>query len=153
MELSKRGAEFIAKWEGFSPTAYMDENDGWTIGYGHLIRPGDGLNQNSVLTKEQALALLLSDSKAFAATVRGQITAPLSQNQFDALVSLVYNIGPGQFSSSTVRARINNYDTPEAIAEAWARWNKDDGQFVQGLANRRAEEIEMYFEPSKKKLC
>lgn len=152
MKTSQSGIEFIAQWEGFSATAYMDANDGWTIGYGTLIDTAAEQHLiGATITKEQALELKKRDLGAFEAAVRGNITAPLNQNQFDALVSLVYNIGPGQFRSSTVVKRINNYDSRERIAEAWKRWNKDDGEFVQGLANRRAAEVELYFSQPKKK--
>lgn len=151
MRTSRKGVEFIAQWEGFSATAYMDANDGWTIGYGHLIVPGEEHLINATLTKAQALELKKKDLGVAEAAVRGQVSAPLNQSQFDALVSLIYNIGSGNFSSSTVKQRINSYDTKERISEAWQRWNKDDGHFVQGLANRRKAEVEMYYSQPKKK--
>jgi lysozyme len=151
MKTSANGVAFISKWEGFSGTAYMDDNDGYTIGYGHLIKPNESHLINATLTKAQALDLLQADAGMAEATVRGQVSAPLNQNQFDALVSLIYNIGSGNFSGSTVKKRINAFDTPERIAEAWQRWNKDDGHFVQGLANRRKAETELYASDEKKK--
>lgn len=153
MNTSDNGLEFIARWEGFSPTAYMDNNDGWTIGYGTLIDTTEEayLLPPKVITKEEALELKKRDLGAFEATIRGNVIPKLNQNQFDALVSLVYNIGPGNFRSSTVLRRINAYDTPERITEAWKWWNKDDGQFVQGLMNRREAEVELYQKIDQKK--
>lgn len=130
----------------------MDANDGWTIGYGTLIDTAEeAYLLNATLSKEEALELKKKDIGRFESTIRGYVSAPLNQNQFDALVSLVYNIGSGNFRDSTVLKRINNYDTPERIKEAWEWWNKDDGQFVQGLANRREAETELYFSSVKKK--
>lgn len=153
MKTSENGLKFIAQWEGFSATAYMDDNDGWTIGYGTLIDTASEAHLiNATITKAEALELKKKDVGFIEAAIRGQISVELNQNQFDALVSLIYNIGSGNFKNSTVRARINNRDTPERIAEAWGWWNKDDGRFVQGLANRREKEIELYLtQPQKKK--
>jgi lysozyme len=151
MKTSDKGIAFIAQWEGFSPTAYMDDHDGWTIGYGHLIKPSENHLINATLTKEQALALKKQDVGIAEAAIRGQVSAPLNQNQFDALVSLIYNIGSGQFSGSTVKRRINSYDTKENITEAWQRWNKDDGKVVQGLINRRKAETDLFNSVDEKK--
>jgi lysozyme len=153
MKTSDNGIRFIARWEGFSPTAYMDKNDGWTIGYGTLIDTEQEFYLiNSTISKEKALELKKRDIGRFEAAVRGQVTAPINQNQFDALVSLVYNIGPGNFQDSTVLKRINRIDTKKRIKEAWEWWNKDDGKVVQGLINRREAETALYFSEVKKKV-
>jgi len=151
MKTSDKGIAFIAQWEGFSSTAYMDDNDGWTIGYGHLILPSESHLITATLTKEQALILKKKDAGIAEAAIRGQVRAPLSQNQFDALVSLIFNIGSGQFSGSTAKKRINAYDTKENITEAWQRWNKDDGKVVQGLVNRRKAETDLFYSDEEKK--
>ena len=152
MKTSSNGLAFIAQWEGFSATAYMDDEDGWTIGYGTLIdEDKEAYLINATISESEALELKKKDVAFVESVIRGQVGAPLNQNQFDALVSLIYNIGSGQFQDSTVRARINNYDTPENIAEAWKRWKKDDGVVVQGLINRRAKEVELFQTQPKKK--
>lgn len=152
MRTSDKGIKFISQWEGFSPTAYMDDNDGYTIGYGHLIQGQDEQwLVGATITKEQALELLKKDVGIAEASVYTWVTAPLNQNQFDALVSLIYNIGGGQFRTSTLRTRINLNDTKERITEAWQRWNKDDGRVVQGLVNRRKAETDLFFTPEDEK--
>jgi lysozyme len=153
METSTNGLSFISKHEGWSATAYMDANDGWTIGFGHLIQePAESYLINKTITKYEGLALMRADTSFAASVIRSNVKPPLNQNQFDALVSLVYNIGIDLFKNSTVLKRINSMDTPERISEAWKRFNKDDGKVLAGLVKRRAEEVELYYsDPDLKK--
>lgn len=152
MKTSNNGLKFIARWEGFSPTAYLDANDGYTIGYGTLI---DEANEQHLLTatitEAEALELKRKDVERFEATVRGAVTAPINQNQFDALVSFVYNVGPEAFKKSTLVKRINTNAPKEEITRQFMRWVNDDGQPVQGLINRREAEAELYHSPDLKK--
>ena len=151
MTLSDNGTKFITQWEGFRPTAYQDVAGYWTIGYGHLILPNEQHLRTATLTKEQALALKKKDAGIAEAAIRGQVSAPLNQNQFDALVSLIFNIGSAAFRDSTVKARINAFDTEERITEAWHRWKNAGGKTVPGLVNRRKAETELFFTDEKKK--
>lgn len=151
MEISQRGLDFIAEFEGFSATAYLDENDGWTIGYGHLIQPNEAHLRTAPLTKEQALDLLRQDAGRAQASVRGMVQKQLNQNEFDALTSLVFNIGSGQFSSSTVLRVINEGADKATVSEAWKRWKWDDGQVLPGLVRRRQAEVDMYYQDDLKK--
>lgn len=95
------------------------------------------------LTPAQEQALLARAVAPFAQTVRDAVTVPLSQNQFDALVSFAYNIGSPAFRGSTALARLNAGDTAGA-AEAMGWWNKSDGAVVPGLVNRRADEVALF---------
>jgi lysozyme len=151
MTLSDNGIKFITQWEGFSPIAYKDVAGYWTIGYGHLILPNEQHLMAATLTKQEAMSLKKKDAGIAEAAIRGQVLAPLNQNQFDALVSLIFNIGSAAFRDSTLKERINAYDTQERITEAWLRWNRAGGRFVQGLANRRKAEAELFFTDEKKK--
>ncbi len=120
--------------------------DGATIGYGHLIKPGEDFSKG--LTEQQALELYRQDLQDAQNIVRNNIQVPLTQNQFDALTSLAYNIGSGNFSPSTIVKYVNGaneekleYPTPEA---AWKAWNKSRGKVMRGLINRRNDEWEMF---------
>jgi lysozyme len=88
---------------------------------------------------------LARDVVRFEQAVKDCIRIPLEQWQFDALVMLAFNIGASGFCNSTVVARINAKDAKERISEAWGRWKMAGGQVVQGLINRRAKEIDLYF--------
>lgn len=106
-------------------------------------------NKNLIsLTGAQEKALLRQTVEPYAAKVRDAIKVPVTQNQFDAMVSLAYNIGTGKdgFAGSTALARLNAGDAKGA-AEAMTWWNKSDGQVSQGLVNRRADEVELFNTP------
>jgi lysozyme len=155
MRTSRNGLNHIKQYEGFSATAYQDVAGLWTIGYGHLIKSNENHLHSATLTEEQAIELLAQDVRTAEQAVRANVVVELNQNQFDALVSLVFNIGSGAFSGSTVLSRINVNESVERITEAWLRWNKArvNGQLqvVPGLVNRRESEIELYFSALKKK--
>jgi lysozyme len=99
---------------------YLDAVNVGTIGYGHVIRSFE-MNRfrGAKLTEEEATALLEDDLKSREETVNNAIDVTLRQNQFDMLVSLVYNIGSGAFNSSTVKRRINNQENEDRIKEVW----------------------------------
>lgn len=146
--LSAAGALMISEFEGFSATLYDDPAGHCTIGYGHLVHRGR-CNGNEPaafrrgLTQEQARRLLREDARPFGEAVNTRVTVPLSQPQFDALVSFVYNLGPGNFASSTLLRRLNagEYD---AVPEELARWVKAGGKTLAGLVRRRAVEGELF---------
>lgn len=142
MNVSRRGIEIIKQFEGFKADAYPDPGTGgepWTIGYGTTkgIRPG------MTVTQEQATAFLARDVALFSAEVERLVKVPLTQNQHDALVSLVYNIGPGAFAKSTLLKKLNagRYDD---VPSEMARWNKAGGRVLNGLVRRRAAEAELW---------
>lgn len=154
MKISKQGIDFIKKHESLRLEPYYDVAGLLTIGYGHLIKPSEYFDKIS----EQEAELILKNDLAVSEQAVNQYAvqyAKLDQNQYDALVSLVFNIGTGNFKSSTVLERIVSGRTKEEIVEAWKWWNKatinGQKQVVQGLLNRREEETQFYLSFPKKK--
>ena len=140
---SRNGLALMQQFEGLCLTAYQDCVGVWTIGYGHTGRDVHaGLN----ITEEQALDLLMRDSAAAAAAVNRLVTAKLTQNQFDALVSFVYNLGQGSLASSTLLRMLNAGDHAGA-ADQFPRWNKAGGVVVAGLQRRREAERALFMAP------
>lgn len=135
--LSPVGLEKIKAFEGFSATAYPDHK-GYSIGYGHLIKVGDGLSRASRVSPEQALQLLAGDIGWAVAAVNQAVHVGLAQQQFDALVSLCFNIGESAYKSSTLVKRINSGDT--GAAAEFDRWVHSSGQVNSTLVARRAQE-------------
>jgi|GEM_PF-2726635 len=140
MTLSKKGIEFISSHEQFKEIKYRDVGGNETIGYGHLIL--DGEKYPKPITKEDATKLLEKDIKFAISAVNEAVTVPLKQNEFDALVSLTFNIGIGAFKSSTI-LKIINSGKPIAIDD-FKVWNKVNGQTNQGLSIRRQDEFKLY---------
>ncbi|MCD7971370.1 MAG: lysozyme [Candidatus Azobacteroides sp.] len=140
MTTSKHGIDFIASHEGLSLTAYKCPAGIWTIGYGHT----KGVKEGDIVTLKKAREFLKDDLKDAEKAVNANLSG-LTQNQFDALVSFVFNVGSGNFSSSTLlkKAKVNPND-PD-IANEFAKWNKGGGKVLPGLTRRRKEEAELYF--------
>jgi lysozyme len=148
MRTSEEGRKFITRHEGLRLKPYKDVAGFWTIGIGHLIdleNEQDLLDPNGI-TIEEADQLLANDLYNTEHYVGTLVDVDLKQNEFDALVSLIFNIGPGNFQGSTVRSRINGGDTIDNISEAWQRWNKAGRplKVYPGLVKRREEEVELY---------
>jgi len=144
MDFSNSGLNLVRQFEGFSATPYRDA-DGWSIGYGHFILPGETY---TVIDEAQADALLRADVAKAEQIVRSHVTVPLTQSQFDALVSFVYNVGGPpryQFENSTLLRLLNAGDY-SAAAEQFKRWNspKSPPQVVAVLTDRRAQERELF---------
>ncbi len=137
---SRRGAELIASFEGFVPHPYRDAVGVWTIGYGHTS--GVGPNTPPV-TKAKALELLMSDASGAADVVRKHVRVPVNQAEFDALVSLTFNIGAGAFASSTVLRELNAHHRFRAGA-AFLLWVKGGGITLPGLVRRRIAERKLF---------
>ena len=147
MKTSIEGIRFLKKWEGTRLEVYKDAGGQDTIGVGHLILPGEIF---SVITKEEAEALLKKDLVRFENAVNQGVTVSLSQNQFDALVSYAFNIGVNAFLSSNLLKLINGNAGEDAITQWWVNhYVTAGGVFVQGLQNRRIAEAEMYFSEKK----
>jgi lysozyme len=123
MAIAKSTLDFITKEEGARNRAYKDTKGLWTIGVGHLIKDDEKDLINSTLTNDQVEELLRSDLKWCSEAVESSVKVPLSQNQFDALYSLCFNIGATAFKNSTVVKRINANDLKGA-ADAILMWNK-----------------------------
>lgn len=144
---SVKGINFIKQREGFRDKRYRDEAGLWTIGYGHLIRPGEPYDANYTMSETEATELLKEDLASAENAVRSSVDVPLTPGQFDALVSLAFNIGNNAFRSSTLVKLLNQRDY-EGAWRQFDRWNKVtiNGEKVvsKGLAKRREMEKQLF---------
>lgn len=140
MKTSPKGIALIKEFEGLRLKAYKCPGGVWTIGYGHTagVRPG------MVISERQAEDFLKDDLIAFEEYLNG-LGLTLNQNQFDALVSLIYNIGIGNFQKSTLlrKARLNPNDN--SIMDEFLKWVYSKGRVLPGLQRRRLREMKLYF--------
>lgn len=143
MQVSASFQRHIELLEGFRAKAYRDAGGLLTIGYGHLVKPSEGHLKTATLSREQALELLRKDIRWAEETVARYVTVPLKQEQYDALVSFVFNIGPTQFRRSTLLRRLNAGQCC-AVPDELRRWTRAGGRVVQGLVNRRNAEVALY---------
>jgi lysozyme len=144
MVVSLFGIDLICGFEGLRLKAYDDGVGVWTIGFGTTVYPnGIRVKKGDTCTEAQAKAYMVYDLKKFESTVNSAVTVPLNQNQFDALVSLAYNIGPSAFSKSTLVKKLNAGDIRGAV-EQFDVWVNAGGKRMQGLVNRRAKEKEVF---------
>lgn len=140
MSLSQNGLDLIKGFEGLRLNAYQDSAGVWTIGYGHTgpdVRPGMSI------TQAQAEQLLRQDVARFEQAVRDNVRVPLTQNQFDALVSFTYNVGEGALQDSTLLRKLNAGDYAGAQTE-FGRWVYAGGERLEGLERRRAAEAALF---------
>ena len=144
MKTSNKGVEFIKRHEGFRNSAYKCPAGVWTIGYGHT----SGVNSGDVITAMEGGRLLRHDLAHAEAVVNNQ-RVDLTQNQFDALVSFVFNVGSGNFAKSTLLRKLKVDANDPTIASEFRKWDKarQNGilKVLPGLAKRRAEEANLYF--------
>lgn len=112
----------------------------WTIGYGHT---GADVYEGLTITLAQAETLLERDLRTSEGYVNSLVKVGLTQNQFDALVSFVYNVGGGAFKDSTLLRLLNAGDYTGA-ADQLLRWNKAQGKVMAGLIKRRQKERELF---------
>jgi len=152
MQLSEKGLRLIAAFEGCKLRMYNDPVGYCTIGYGHLIHKGKvGTAPKAEapyaagLTQEQAIELLRKDAAVQEAAVNSCIRVPLKQNQFDALVSLCFNIGTGGLKASSLIRYINSGgNNPNEITKLFGLWNRAGGAVHPGLVGRRKTEALVY---------
>lgn len=146
MKTSKEGMKLIEQFEGMRTKAYLCSAKVPTIGIGStLYEDGKKVKIGDTITLERAYSLFSITLKKYEDSVSNNVKSVLNQNQYDALVSLCYNIGPGNFKSSTVLKLVNKNPNDPAITEAFSRWNKAAGVVVKGLVTRRTKEAEYYF--------
>ncbi len=142
MKISQAGLDAIKRHEGLRLTAYHDPASGgdpWTIGYGHTR----DVQRGQTITKEQAEQFLREDLAWVETCIERNVVAPLTQGQYDALCSLIFNIGQAAFTKSTLMRLLNQRDYAGAAAQ-FERWNIAAGQVNLGLTNRRAAERAMF---------
>ena len=149
--LSRKGAEFIAEFEGFFPEPYNDPAGHCTIGYGTLLHTGNCTRADrkewGAISEAKAIEMLRTEANNAWRVIEEFVTVPLNQNKADALISFAYNVGVGAFMSSTLLKRINEQAAPSQIRYEFGRWVKAGGQTLPGLVRRRAAEADLYFTP------
>lgn len=139
MKTSNTGVKLIQQWEGYRDTAYGDVGGVCTIGWGHTTNVCEG----DVIDKETALAYLKEDIEHAEKALERIVKVDLTSNQFDALVSWVFNVGQTAASNSTL-VRLLNEEKYEYVPEQLARWNKVKGKPISGLIKRRAAEAVLW---------
>ena len=139
LSLSAQGLDLVKRFEGLRLGAYQDAAGVWTIGYGHTgnVRPGQRI------AEAQAEQLLRKDVSWAEEAVRKNVDVPLSQGQFDALVSFTFNLGAGALQRSTLLRKLNAGDHAGAQAE-FGRFVHAGGHVLPGLVRRRADEAELF---------
>lgn len=144
MNTSDAGRKAIMQREGVRLTAYRDSVGILTIGVGHTAAAGYPAPQpGMVITAGECDDILRRDLRKFETAVNAAITRPMTQNQFDAFVSLAFNIGPGAFKGSSVVRYFNTGDNEKA-AQAFMMWDKAGGHVLPGLAKRRLSEMQQF---------
>lgn len=141
--VTQEGLSLIKRFEGFSPTIYMDAAGLPTIGYGHLLRPNEAEMFRRGISHEAAIALLNKDVEAAERSVLRLITVPLTNGQFDALVSFTFNLGGGALQRSTLRRKVNREEHDDVPAE-FLRWVWAGRKKLRGLVKRRQAETKHY---------
>lgn len=147
MRLDLNGYNLIKGFEGLSLKPYLCSANVPTIGYGTTYyENGTKVTMHdAVITKERAFDLLKTNADRFATKVSNLVHKPITQNQFNSLVSFAYNVGSGAFASSTLLKKINVNPNDASIKYEFLKWNKAGGRVVNGLTTRRQKEAELYF--------
>lgn len=144
MKTSAAGIELIKKFEGWRANAYRDSVGVWTIGYGHTAMAGPPKPVSGMrISKSQGEEILRKDLLKYEKAVVDALKVKVTQNQFDALVSFCYNVGPGNLRKSSVLRYTNEGRIPEVPAR-FLLWNKAGGRVLVGLTHRRKAEAELF---------
>lgn len=138
-QTSQDGIDLIKRWEGCRTSAYLCPKGVWTIGFGHTGTAKPGM----CISYERAEELLKLDLQRFEKAVTETVKVKITQPQFDALVSLAYNIGTNAFAHSTL-INLLNQEKYALAAEQFQRWNKAGNKPLKGLTDRRNEEYKMF---------
>lgn len=139
MQISEEGISLIKHFEGCGLEAYQDSIGIWTIGYGTIkgVKEGDQINQ------DEAEHLLQEELPEYEGYINDMVEVPLEQNQFDALCSWVYNLGPTNLKESTMLKVLNEEKYAE-VPQQIKRWNKAGGKVLDGLIRRREAEALLF---------
>lgn len=150
MKTGPEGIALIKKFEGLRLKAYPDPGTGgepWTIGYGTTSRAGVGkISKGMVISEAQAESMLIRSLDAYEKGVMNALKNPVTQHQFDAFVSLAYNIGVQRFSTSSVARFFNSGDVRKA-SDAFLLWRKGPPNVRAGLLRRRMAERDLFLKP------
>jgi lysozyme len=137
--LSDAGLRLIKEYEGLRTEAYRCPAGVWTIGYGSTR----GVREGMRITEAQAESLLRQDVERFERAVVGMVEVPITQGQFDALVSFAFNLGAAALRRSTLLRLLNQSRYAEAASQ-FPRWNKAGGRVLAGLTKRRSAERALF---------
>ena len=140
MKTSPKGIALIKEFEGLRLKAYKCPGGVWTIGYGHTA----GVKHGRVISEAQAEEYLKADLIEFEKYLNG-LGLAINQNQFDALISFIYNVGTGNFSSSTLLRKVRANPQDNSIMDEFLRWVYSKGRVLPGLQRRRLAEMKLYF--------
>jgi len=140
MKTSDKGIDLIKKHEGFRAKAYKCPAGKWTIGYGHTLN----VKSTDVISLDEAEYFLKKDVE-FAENEVNRHNLNINQNQFDALVSFVFNLGVENFTRSTLLRKIKSNPNDPTIREEFEKWIYADGKVLNGLVRRRKDEADLYF--------
>ena len=140
MKISQKGIDLIKKFEGCKLQAYLCPAGVWTIGVGHT----KGVKKGMVITQQQAETFLKDDIKPIETLLNG-MGINYTQGQFDALTSFIFNLGQGNFKSSTMYKYIVAKKSDLEITDQMIKWHNAGGKPLLGLKKRRCEEANMFF--------
>jgi len=145
MRISDRGLQFIKEVEGCVLHVYKDAGGLQTIGIGHLLTKEEKIGGKFAdgITEAEALELLRKDVSYAESAVNDNVTIPIEQYEFDALVSFVFNVGAGAFRKSTLLKKLNLGNIVDVPAEL-RKWVRCGGKRNQGLAHRREKEVALW---------
>jgi len=135
VKTSQEGIDLIKHFEGCETKAYQCSANVWTVGYGHT----QGVREGDEITENKAEYLLSEDLEHFEDYVDRLVEVRLNQDQFDALVSWTFNLGPTNLGESTLLKKLNEGHYHEVPTEM-ARWNRSGGEVLEGLKRRRNAE-------------
>ena len=146
-KIGTKGLDLIKSFEGLKLKPYLCPANVPTVGYGSTFYENDKkvkLTDPSI-TEQRASELLLDSLKGFERYVDSYCRDDINQNQFDALVSFCYNLGPANLKSSTLLKKANGNPNDPTIAQEFLKWNKAGGRALKGLTKRRQAESDLYF--------
>lgn len=141
--ITRHGLDLICRYEGFSPVIYLCPAGYPTIGYGHLITEANKEQFLDGINEDEALELLRQDVGVAERAVLRLINVPLTDGQYDALVSFTFNLGSGALQRSTLRRKVNRQEYEDAALE-FGKWVWAGGRRMKGLINRRKAEAELF---------
>ena len=146
-KLGQKGLDLIKSFEGLYLKPYLCPANVPTIGYGNTFyENGKKVTlKDPIITEARAIELLMSELGMYEQKVDSYCIDAINQNQFDALVSFCYNVGPGNLKSSTLLKKVNANPNDPTIRTEFLKWNKGGGKVLAGLTRRRTAEANLYF--------
>lgn len=144
MTTDSAGIAEIKEFEGTVLHGYIDKTGHLSCGTGHLVKPGEPYQDHVAITQAVNDSLLHSDLKYSEWVANTYVKVPQKQNQFNSVVSLVFNIGSHAFENSHLLAAINRGAGLQELKPLWLEWNRSGGHVLEDLVGRRAKEFQIY---------